>query len=34
MKFHMDFRSVAKSVTLNDLERSNDSYISLLHWRR
>ena len=28
----MSFRSVPKSVTLNDLERRNGRYIALFHW--
>jgi len=28
----MSFRLVAKSVTLNDLERRNGRYIALFHW--
>jgi len=28
----MSFRLVSTSVTLNDLERRNGSYIALFHW--
>jgi len=28
----MSFRFLPKSVTLNDLERRNGSYIELFHW--
>jgi len=30
-KSHVGFRFVAKSVTLNDLERRNGRYFALLH---
>ena len=30
-KSHMSFRLVPKSVTLNDLERRSDRYLSLIH---